>query len=169
MGKPWPRAIPLCAGDRGSQRLEDRHGDYGTTNVRNTSSVRWKRWFGVDNRCLVPFTAFAENETLPDDSHPPVWFAFCDSEPLAFFEGVWVSQRKSVRKVKESEVTIELYVFLTTDANREVGAIHPMAMHVILTTEEECTNWMTAPAAETLKPQRPLPDGSLKIVRLGKR
>ena len=58
----------------------------------------------------------------------------------------------------------QLFGFLTTDANVEAGAIHPKAMPVILTTEIEIETWMTAPAEEALKLQRPLPDGVLKIV-----
>ena len=34
--------------------------DRGTTNVRNTSSRHWTRWLGVEHRCVVPFTSFAE-------------------------------------------------------------------------------------------------------------
>lgn len=30
--------------------------DGGVTNVRNIDSKHWKRWFGVENRCVVPFT-----------------------------------------------------------------------------------------------------------------
>ena len=44
------------------------------------------------------------------------------------------------------------------------GAIHPKAMPVILTTQDEIETWLTAPAPEALKLQRPLHDGSLKIV-----
>jgi putative SOS response-associated peptidase YedK len=63
----------------------------------------------------------------------------------------------------------ELFGFLTTDANAEVGAIHPKAMPVILTTEDEVEQWMTAPAQEALRLQRPLPDGALKIVMTGEK
>jgi putative SOS response-associated peptidase YedK len=42
-----------------------------------------------------------------------------------------------VRKAKEGEVTCDLYAFLTTEANAEVVPIHPKAMTVILTTEQE--------------------------------
>ena len=40
-------------------------------------------------------------------------------------------------------------------------------MPVILTRAEEIDIWMTAPASEALKLQRPLPDGSLRIVACG--
>jgi putative SOS response-associated peptidase YedK len=40
-------------------------------------------------------------------------------------------------------------------------------MPVILTTPEQVETWMTAPPDEALKLQRPLSDGSLKIVARG--
>ena len=73
----------------------------------------------------------------------------------------------SVRKVKEGETTNDLYALLTTESNAEVGAVHPKAMPVILTTPDEVETWMTAPAAEALKLQRALPDGALRIVARG--
>jgi putative SOS response-associated peptidase YedK len=62
-----------------------------------------------------------------------------------------------------------LFGFLTTDANDVVGPIHPKAMPVILTTLEEIETWLTAPADEALRLQRPLPDGTLKIVAHGEK
>ncbi len=38
---------------------------------------------------------------------------------------------------------------------------------MILTTPEEVETWMTAPPQDALKLQRPLPDGSLRIVARG--
>jgi putative SOS response-associated peptidase YedK len=56
------------------------------TDVRNVSSPHWR--LGVESRCVVPFTSFSENEVLPDGSRPPVWFAFDENHPLAFFAGI---------------------------------------------------------------------------------
>src|SRR5271163_2983188 len=82
--------------------LEGKKSDSGVTNVRNATSPHWRRWLGVESRCLVPFTSFSENEVLPDGSRPPVWFALDESRPLAFFAGIW-TRWTSVRKVREGE------------------------------------------------------------------
>jgi putative SOS response-associated peptidase YedK len=95
-----------------------------------------------------------------------VWFALNESRPLACFAGIWTNWT-SVRKVKEGETTNDLFAFLTTEPNAEVGAIHPKAMPVILTTPEEVETWMAAPPDEALKLQRPLSDGALRIVARG--
>jgi hypothetical protein len=55
--------------------LQGRKTDPGVTNIRNVKSPHWRRWLGVESRCLVPFTSFSENELLPDGRRPLVWFA----------------------------------------------------------------------------------------------
>jgi putative SOS response-associated peptidase YedK len=157
----WGMPSPLFA-------LQGKKSDPGVTNVRNVSSPHWRRWLGVESRCVVPFTSFAENERSPDGRRPPVWFAFDETRPLACFAGIW-TRWTSVRKVKEGETTNDLFAFLTTDANKVVGAIHPKAMPVILTTGEEIDTWMTAPTSEALKLQRPLADDVLTIVAKGEK
>jgi putative SOS response-associated peptidase YedK len=47
--------------------------------------------------------------------------------------------------------------------------VHPKAMPVILTGEEELETWLSAPWSEAARLQRPLPDGSLRIVARGER
>jgi putative SOS response-associated peptidase YedK len=141
--------------------------DGGVTNIRNTSSAHWKRWLGPENRCLVPFTSFAEYDTI-DGKKVPVWFAADASRPLMCFAGIWTNWT-SVRRAKEGEVTSDVFGFLTAAANAEVAKVHPQAMPVILTTPEACDVWMSADWARASKLQRPLPDGSLKIVASGEK
>src|SRR5690606_9504848 len=95
------------------------------------------------------------------------WFAFDDSRPLAFFAGIWVPQWTSVRKIKTGLETVDLFGFLTSEPNDVVGSIHMKAMPVILTEPAEIEMWLTAPKEEAIQLQRPLPDGSLKIVSVG--
>jgi len=138
--------------------------DGGTTNVRNTSSAHWKPWLGPANRCVVPLTSFSE---FDHGAKQDVWFALGEDRPLAFFAGIWTPAWTGVRKVKTGIETTDLFAFLTTDPNAEVGAIHPKAMPVILTTSDDIEAWMTAPWEEAKALQRPLPDGALAIVQQG--
>lgn len=140
--------------------------DKGVTNVRNTSSPHWRRWLGPESRCLVPLTAFSEPGRAADGSYQPAWFRLAgeDPEALAFFAGIWAPNWTSTRKLKEGEVTADLFGFLTTEPNAEVGAVHPKAMPVVLTTEEERDAWMRAPWPEAAALQRPMPNGALTVI-----
>ena len=146
--------------------LQGKKVDKGVTNVRDSASSHWRRWLVPGARCVVPFTSFSEPTRLPDGRSEPVWFAFDETRPLAFFAGIWTPWT-CTRKVAEGEVTCDLFAFLTTEPNREVGAVHPKAMPVILTNPLELELWFTAPWAEAATLQRPLHDGALVVVAQG--
>jgi putative SOS response-associated peptidase YedK len=155
----WGMPSPVFA-------LKGRTSDPGVTNVRNTASPHWRRWLAPENRCLVPFTSFAENETLPDGKKPPIWFALGANRPLACFAGIWTNWT-SVRKVKEGETNNDLFAFLTTEPNTLIKQYHPKATPAVQTTQDEIDTWMEAPAPVALQLQRPLPDDALVIVARG--
>src|SRR5580658_754594 len=46
------------------EALKGKNRDPGVTNIRTVASPRWRRWLGVESRCVVPFSSFSENETL---------------------------------------------------------------------------------------------------------
>ncbi len=143
--------------------LKGKKTDRGVTNVRNIGSPHWRRWLGAEHRCVVPFTSFSEPHNRPGQPSRPVWFALSEDRPLAFFAGIW-TQWTSVRKLKDGETTDNLYGFLTTEANAEVGAVHPKAMPVILTSPDAVQAWLTAETADLPALQQPLPDGTLQVI-----
>lgn len=142
--------------------------DTGVTNIRNTASPHWRRWLGVENRCVVPATAFSEYGQVPDPltkRKPRYWFALDQTQPLFFFAGIWTrweGTRGSNRTPRPGEH--ELFAFLTTNANEVVKPIHPKAMPVVLTSSDEVTAWLTADWREAKGLQRPLLSDRLEVV-----
>jgi putative SOS response-associated peptidase YedK len=135
--------------------------DYNAPIVRTGSEGR--ELATAEHRCVVPFNSFSEfNKAEGGD----IWFALDESRPLACFAGIWTNWTSSGSS-REGQTTNVIYAFLTTEPNAEVGAIHPKAMPVILTTPDEVETWMTASPDQALKLQRPLPDGWLRIVARG--
>lgn len=139
--------------------------DKGTTNVRNTVSEKsgklnahWAPWLGRANRCLVPFTSFAEPDQDHEGTRKNVWFALDESRPLAFFAGIY-TPHACVRMKSKGWEEIEAYGFLTTDSGEPVKTYHRKAMPVILTKPDEWDLWLSGGSWEEVAHlQRPLHD-----------
>ncbi|MBZ9679631.1 SOS response-associated peptidase [Mesorhizobium sp. CO1-1-2] len=145
------------------------NSDPGTTNVRNPQYAHWQQYVGVEHRCVVPVTSFAEPSPKPNDKDSETgiqrnfWFALNEERPLFFFAGLWTPWQ-GVRKVKEGPGNHEVYGFMTTKPNALIAPIHEKAMPVILTTQDETETWLAAPWSEAKQLQRTAPDDALVVV-----
>ncbi|KHK89403.1 SOS response-associated peptidase family protein [Novosphingobium malaysiense] len=109
------------------------------TNVRNLASPFWRSMLASPaQRCLVPFTRFAEPK--PGAGREEVWFRV-NATTVPAFAGIW-------RASEEGNV----FAFLTCEPNPLVGPIHPKAMPVIL-HPEDYQDWLDgAPAQDFARP-----------------
>lgn len=87
--------------------------DRGVTNVRKTWIPHWQQWLRVENRCLVPATAFSEYEQFADPEtgkKPLRWFALDESQPLFFLAGI--HRRGQERVGPSNHLVSEIMIFM---------------------------------------------------------
>lgn len=97
----------------------------------------WREWFVQPaNRCLIPFTSFAEAEG-PDGRKTKTWISVAD-QPLAAWAGLW----------RPSDEWGDCYTGVMVDATAELWDIHDR-MPVILRPEQH-DQWLHAPADEAM-------------------
>lgn len=115
------------------------------TNVRNLASPFWRAMVARPAaRCLVPVTSFSEYGQLrgADGRLPLHWFAV-PSRPIFSFAGLW-------RPTPAGDA----FAFLTCAPNSLVAPVHPKAMPVILSDEDEA-RWLAGDDAAAF--QAPFP------------
>lgn len=119
------------------------------TNVRNLTSPYWKSMIAAPaQRCLVPFSTFAEPKI--GEGRAEHWFTVND-RPVAAFAGVW----------RPTEVG-NTYAFLTCEPNPLVAQRHPKAMPVIL-HEEDYNKWLTCDHDTAVSMAVPFPSQLMSV------
>ena len=108
------------------------------TNVRNLASPFWRSTIANPaQRCLVPFTAFAEPKPGKDETGRPAnWWFTVPGAQLSAFAGIW---RWSEGKPR--------FAFLTCEPNPLVAPLHEKAMPVIL-HPEDYDRWLSGEAED---------------------
>ena len=142
--------FPMTAPGKRPGTIVKRH----VTNVRNLSSSFWKSTLSrPEQRCLVPFSSFAEPRGVrnPDTNTPAEYWFSIKTEPVAAFAGIW-------REVDGKRV----YAFLTCEPNAIVAPLHPKAMPVIL-LPEDYERWLMTDYADACSMAVPYPSQLMTV------
>src|SRR3546814_6877271 len=111
----------------------------------------WKHWFATPaQRCLIPFTAFAEAEG-PKGKMTRTWISVED-QPTAAWAGLW----------RPSDEWGDCYTGVMVDATEELFDIHDR-MPVILHHDENA--WVNCPDEDALALVRKSPEGKRVVDR----
>lgn len=123
------------------------------TNVRNLQSPFWRSTIATPaQRCLVPFTAFAEPKPGKDADGRPAqhWFTVTGAD-VSCFAGIW---RWSEGKPR--------FAFLTCEPNPLVAPLHEKAMPVIL-APEDYDRWLDGEADDVCGLATPFPSQLMSL------
>lgn len=119
------------------------------TNARNLESGMWRSALSrPEQRCLVPFTRFAEPKAARDRSEPgdTNWWFKVEDQEAPCFAGLWRNDEDHGR----------VYAFCTTEPNPLVGFVHPKAMPVVLMAQDH-ERWLRGSHDEALALQAAYP------------
>lgn len=119
------------------------------TNVRNLTSPFWRSMLNNPaQRCLVPFTTFAEPKI--GQGREEWWFTIPD-EPVSAFAGIWRQSQYGA-----------VFAFLTCEPNELVAPLHPKAMPVVL-SPSNYENWLSADYDEVCSLARACPANLMAV------
>lgn len=136
--------VPTKVMGKSGKMLEKR-----VTNVRNLTSNFWKSMLANPvQRCLVPFSTFAEPKL--GQGREEWWFNVVD-QPIAAFAGIW----------RQSEHGL-VYAFLTCEPNELVAPLHPKAMPVIL-DPSRYDEWLATDYAGACAMAQPFPAEQMAV------
>lgn len=124
------------------------------TNVRNLASPFWRSMLANPaQRCLVPFSSFAEPKPGRDaeTGRPAEYWFTVNETPVAAFAGIW----------RPSEAG-NVYAFLTCEPNPLVAPLHPKAMPVIL-HPSDYQRWLTADYESACALAAPFPSQLMSV------
>lgn len=125
------------------------------TNVRNLQSAFWKSTLTQpEQRCLVPFTSFAEPRSGrdPNTGKPNNWWFSVEGDgDCSAFAGIW--------RFNEGEPR---FAFLTCEPNPLVAPRHPKAMPVIL-QPEDYDRWLDGETDDACSLAAPFPSQLMSV------
>lgn len=124
------------------------------TNVRNLDSSFWRSTIANPaQRCLVPFSTFAEPRPGkdPETGRPANWWFTVEGEELSAFAGIW--------RFNEG---VNRFAFLTCEPNPLVAPLHPKAMPVIL-QPEDYDAWLDGEAQDACALAQPFPSQLMAV------
>ena len=139
------------------------------TNIRNVKSPHWRRWLGLESRCVVPATSFCEYaDTKPRKT--PIWFALRRGPAAVRLRGaVDALEGRARAEERAGRGDHELFGFLTTEAERGSRAYPPEGHAGDPDDAGGDRQVAHGGPPKALGLQRPLGDTALRIVARGER